>query len=128
MTEPIGTTSFTLNRISSITPAAVLGTSLSTLSVAISSTVSSIFTGSPGCLNHLRMVASIILSPNFGITRSITAIGFSLCKLTVNSEQVYSCRGKDNKLILKGLSTVSQNEFTQEIEGHMGGLADIPFT
>jgi hypothetical protein len=70
----------------------------------------------------------MMLSPNFGITRSITAIGFSLCKLTVNSGQVYSCRSKDNKLILKGLSTVSQNEFTQEIEGHLGGLANIPFT
>src|SRR4029079_13754128 len=112
MTEPMGTTSFTLNRISSMTPAAVLGTSLSTLSVAISSTVSSIFTGSPGCLNHLRMFASMILSPNFGITRSITAIGFLFGKLTVNNGQVYPAGVKDNKLILKGLSTVSQNEFT----------------
>jgi len=59
-----------------VTPAEVLGTSLSTLSVAISSTVSSIFTGSPGCLCHLSIVASMILSPSFGITRSTRAMFF----------------------------------------------------
>src|ERR1051325_9206875 len=56
------------------TPSAVEGTSLSTLSVAISRTASSIFTVSPGCLNHFNIVASVILSPILGITRSTKAI------------------------------------------------------
>src|SRR5688572_20612784 len=74
ITVPIGTTSFTLKKVSSSTPSAVEGTSLSTLSVAISRTASSIFTVSPGCLYHFKMVASIILSPILGITRSTKAI------------------------------------------------------
>ena len=74
ITLPIGTTSFSLNNISAILPADVLGTSLSTLSVAISSTVSSCCTVSPGFLCHFKIVASIMLSPSFGITKSTIAI------------------------------------------------------
>ena len=66
------------NKISLIVPSAVDGTSLSTLSVAISSTVSSCFTASPGFLCHFKIVASIILSPSFGITKSTIAIVFIL--------------------------------------------------
>ena len=73
-TAPIGTTSFTPNKISAILPAAVEGTSLSTLSVAISSTVSSNCTTSPTCLCHFRIVASIMLSPNLGMIKSTRAI------------------------------------------------------
>ena len=73
-TAPIGTTSFTLNKISAILPAAVDGTSLSTLSVAISNTVSSNCTTSPTCLCHFKMVASIMLSPNLGIIKFTRAI------------------------------------------------------
>src|SRR5688572_18980369 len=74
ITDPTGTTSFILYRTLSITPSAVLGTSLSTLSVAMSSTVSSIFTLSPGFLCHFKMVASVILSPSLGIIKSTVAI------------------------------------------------------
>jgi hypothetical protein len=74
ITVPTGTTSSTLNKISFNTPSPVLGTSLSTLSVAISNKVSSIFTLSPTLLHHFKMVASMMLSPILGITMSIIAI------------------------------------------------------
>ena len=74
ITVPIGTTSFSANKISFKTPAVVLGTSLSTLSVAISKTASSNSIWSPGCLCHFNMVASMILSPSFGIIKSTTLI------------------------------------------------------
>src|SRR5690606_2440868 len=74
ITVPTGTTSFSLNNISAMVPSAVEGTSLSTLSVAISRMVSSIFTLSPGCLCHFKTVASMMLSPILGITKSTIAI------------------------------------------------------
>jgi hypothetical protein len=51
-----------------IMPSAGEGISESTLSVAISSTDSSAFTLSPTFFSHLRMVASVTLSPILGIT------------------------------------------------------------
>ena len=74
----MGTTSFSLNKISSSTPAVIAGTSLSTLSVAISNTVSSSLIISPGFLCHFKMVASMMLSPNLGIIKSTSAILFVL--------------------------------------------------
>ena len=51
-------------------PAAGAGTSASTLSVEISTTVSSAPTASPGCLCHSRIVPSVTDSPIWGITMS----------------------------------------------------------
>src|SRR5882724_2756624 len=48
------------------TPAAGAGTSMVTLSVSSSTSGSSTATGSPGCLNHLPMVASVTDSPKVG--------------------------------------------------------------
>src|SRR2546430_14922291 len=48
------------------TPAAGAGTSIVTLSVSSSTNGSSTATGSPGCLNHLPMVASVTDSPSAG--------------------------------------------------------------
>jgi hypothetical protein len=66
-------------------PEVVEGTSLSTLSVAMSNMVSSWATASPGFLCHFKMVASIILSPNLGIIKSIMDIfnRFKLNKIVV---------------------------------------------
>ena len=48
------------------TPAAGAGTSMVTLSVSSSTSGSSTATASPGCLNHLPMVASVTDSPSVG--------------------------------------------------------------
>jgi urea transport system substrate-binding protein len=77
ITDPMGTTSFTFQRISSITPAVVLGTSLSTLSVAISKTASSTSILSPTFLSQLVMVASATLSPILGNFNSNFAISIT---------------------------------------------------
>ena len=57
------------------------GTSESTLSVAISSTVSSSSTRSPACFTHLRMVASMMLSPILGMVSSIFGMAVLFCLL-----------------------------------------------
>ena len=61
-------------------PAVLEGISLSTLSVAISSNVSSNWMVSPTALCHFKMVASMILSPNFGKIKSTTDIGNNFSK------------------------------------------------
>ncbi len=60
--------------ISAKTPAAGDGISASTLSVEISNSGSSRFTGSPRRFNHLLTVPSAMDSPICGITTSIRAI------------------------------------------------------
>ena len=64
--SPTFTTSFTLKHNSIILPSTSLGTSESTLSVAISTIKSSIFTSSPTFLSQLTIVASSTLSPILG--------------------------------------------------------------
>src|SRR5467141_3820042 len=63
---PTATVSPSLAAISASTPAAGAGTSIVTLSVSSSTSGSSTATGSPGCLNHLPMVASVTDSPSAG--------------------------------------------------------------
>src|SRR5215470_11887455 len=63
---PTATVSPSLAAISPSTPAAGAGTSIVTLSVSSSTSGSSTATGSPGCLNHLPMVASVTDSPSAG--------------------------------------------------------------
>ena len=70
MTWPTVTVSPAWARISSIVPEAGAGTSASTLSVEISTIVSSSATGSPGCLDHSRIVPSDTDSPMAGMTMS----------------------------------------------------------
>ena len=72
MTSPTSTTSFGLAKISITTPPFGAGISESTLSVPISSKVSSWAIVSPTFLYHSRIVPSVMLSPIFGITTSIT--------------------------------------------------------
>ena len=73
---PTCTISSFANNCSTKTPETSLGTSLSTLSVAISSTTSSASILSPTCFNQLVMVASATLSPIFGSFNSNLAIVF----------------------------------------------------
>jgi hypothetical protein len=56
------------------TPAAGAGTSIVTLSVSSSTSGSSTATASPGCLNHLPMVASVTDSPSVGTRISAMTI------------------------------------------------------
>ena len=81
---PISTVSPSGNNIFVRVPANGEGTSLSTLSVAISKTASSRATESPSFFNHLSIFASMILSPNLGIIKS--AIIFSI---------ILNCKGKE---------------------------------
>ncbi len=71
---PTATVSPAGTRISSKTPAAGDGTSVSTLSVETSRRISSSATESPACLAQRRMVPSVTVSPNWGIV-TVTAIG-----------------------------------------------------
>src|SRR6185312_7402681 len=71
---PTGITSPSLHSFFSNIPSDGAGISESTLSVAISNSVSSAFTLSPSFLSHLIIVASITLSPILGITISVCAI------------------------------------------------------
>src|SRR5208282_1257328 len=63
-TEPTATVSPSFAATSLSTPAAGAGTSIVTLSVSSSTSGSSTATASPGCLNHLPMVASVTDSPS----------------------------------------------------------------
>jgi hypothetical protein len=74
--------SFSLYRTSVRMPATGEGTSLSTLSVAISKTASSNSIRSPGFFSQRKMVASMILSPILGITRSVRAITTGFIKFS----------------------------------------------
>src|SRR5829696_5421693 len=69
-TCPASTVSPADTKVSSRVPAAGAGTSASTLSVEISTTVSSAATGSPGAFSHSRTVPSDTDSPIWGITMS----------------------------------------------------------
>src|ERR1700677_3296902 len=70
-TAPTATVSPSLALISPSTPAAGAGTSIVTLSVSSSTSGSSTATASPGCLNHLPMVASVTDSPSVGTRISV---------------------------------------------------------
>ena len=72
MTCPTVTVSPAGARTSVRVPLAGAGSSTSTLSVEISTTVSSARTGSPGCLCHSRIVPSVTDSPAVGVTMSTT--------------------------------------------------------
>ena len=72
-TAPTATVSPSLAAISLSTPAAGAGTSIVTLSVSSSTSGSSTATASPGCLNHLPMVASVTDSPSVGTRISVMA-------------------------------------------------------
>ena len=72
-TWPTVTVSPACARTSVIVPVAGEGTSASTLSVEISTTVSSAATASPGCLCHSRIVPSVTDSPIAGMTISSVA-------------------------------------------------------
>ena len=74
ITAPTCTTSPSLNRRFIKVPSKGEGISLSTLSVAISKTVSSILILSPSFLLHLIIVASATLSPILGMIKSKFAI------------------------------------------------------
>ena len=74
MGAPTATTCPSCTRISVSTPAWIAGTSVSTLSVATSSTDSSCSIASPTCLSHFRTVPSMMLSPILGIVISTRAI------------------------------------------------------
>ena len=84
--SPTLTTSSFSNKISIKVPATSLGTSESTLSVAISTTASSNSIESPMSFNQAVMVASATLSPIFGNFNSNLAIciWFNGCKNTKN--------------------------------------------
>src|SRR5690554_4376461 len=74
ITSPIGTTSPLLNLCSIIRPDEVTGTSLSTLSVATSSSISPSMKESPSLTRHSMMVPSVMLSPILGILNSVLFI------------------------------------------------------
>ena len=84
--SPTVTTSSFSKNISIKVPATSLGTSESTLSVAISTTASSNSIRSPTSFNQAVMVASATLSPIFGNFNSNLAIciWFNDCKNTKN--------------------------------------------
>ena len=75
ITCPTLTVSPASNRISVIVPEAGAGSSMSTLSVEISTTVSPSLTVSPTLTAHSRIVPSVTLSPPVGVTISITRAG-----------------------------------------------------
>ena len=79
---PTATVSPSLAAISASTPAAGAGTSIVTLSVSSSTSGSSTATASPGCLNHLPIVASVTDSPSVG-TRISVMIVPSVCRLSI---------------------------------------------
>ena len=79
--SPTPTVSPSAKWILTTVPLAGAGTSASTLSVEISTSVSSALTGSPSCLCHSRIVPSVTDSPISGITTwivELTAIGIQL--------------------------------------------------
>src|SRR5208283_4012132 len=71
---PTATVSPSLTATSVSTPAAGAGTSIVTLSVSSSTNGSSTATTSPGCLNHLPIVASVTDSPSAGTRISAIAL------------------------------------------------------
>ena len=70
MTWPTVTVSPSAARISVMVPSAGAGSSMSTLSVEISTTVSPSLTESPTLTDHSRMVPSVTDSPPVGVTMS----------------------------------------------------------
>ncbi len=72
ITCPTVTVSPSSARISVIVPSAGAGSSMSTLSVEISTTVSPSLTVSPTLTDHSRIVPSVTDSPPVGVTMSIT--------------------------------------------------------
>ena len=80
ITVPMGTTALGSYKISITFPATVDGISLSTLSVAMSNKVSSNWMVSPTLLCHFKMVASMILSPSLGKTKSTIGIRVNFSK------------------------------------------------
>ena len=74
-TVPTSTVAPSSTRISVTTPAAGEGTSVSTLSVEISSSVSSASTVSPTCLFHFVIVPSDTDTPICGMTTSTAVFG-----------------------------------------------------
>jgi hypothetical protein len=73
-TVPTSTVSPSCTRISLITPEAGDGTSVSTLSVEISSSVSSAAIVSPTCFDHFVMVPSETETPIWGMTTSTAVV------------------------------------------------------
>ena len=73
MTCPTDTVSPSAKRISVIVPEAGAGSSMSTLSVEISTTVSPSLTGSPTLTDHSRIVPSVTDSPPVGVMMSIVS-------------------------------------------------------
>ncbi len=73
MTWPTVTVAPSSARISVIWPDAGAGSSMSTLSVEISTTVSPSFTTSPTFTAHSRIVPSVTDSPPVGVTMSIVS-------------------------------------------------------
>jgi len=70
MRVPTSTVTPSATRISTTTPPAGDGTSVSTLSVEISTMVSSAWTVSPTCFSQRLMVPSVTLEPIWGMTTS----------------------------------------------------------
>lgn len=110
MVVPIGTTAFSWNKILPIVPATGEGISESTLSVAISRIVSSTATGSPSFLTHLRIVASMILSPILGMIKSTVVMG---AKLSVTRQKEVSKTSRGTGDARKRLLDV----FSEHIKG-----------
>ena len=79
-TAPTATVSPSLAAISLSTPAAGAGTSIVTLSVSSSTSGSSTATASPGCLNHLPIVASVTDSPSVGTRISVMSFPCLACQ------------------------------------------------
>src|ERR1700733_13230131 len=73
ITCPTLTVSPSSARISAIVPRAGAGSSMSTLSVEISTTVSPCLTASPTLTDHSRIVPSVTDSPPVGVTMSISS-------------------------------------------------------
>ena len=84
---PTFTTSPSFTSFFNKMPSCGAGTSVSTLSVAISTMGSSAFTASPSFFNHLMMVASATLSPILGSSISMCDIG-GLCGANVSVDDV----------------------------------------
>src|SRR5262249_45519039 len=105
---PTATVSPSLAEISDSTPAAGAGTSIVTLSVSSSTSGSSTATASPGCLNHLPIVASVTDSPSAG-TR-ISAMTQSSGLRTTDDGQTtdkYELRFLHLSSVLRPLSSVT---------------------
>src|SRR5207247_666689 len=86
--------------ISASTPAAGAGISASTLSVEISSSGSSRFTGSPIFLSHLLTVPSAMDSPIWGMSTSMRAMSSPKKALSA-----VSCQQADGRKLIALLST-----------------------